>query len=510
MNRELVLVIDFGGQYNQLIARRVRENNVYCEIVPYSYSIDKIKEKNPLGIIFTGGPNSVYGKDAPKIDKEIFNLGIPVLGICYGVQLIAFNFGGKVKSADIREYGKTEIKIDNSCSLFDGIEENEICWMSHTDFVEEAPKGYKIAAYTKECPVAAMYNEEEKIYGVQFHPEVQHTPFGKKMISNFLFNICKLKGDWSMSSFAEQKINEIRKKVGNEKVICALSGGVDSSVAAVLVHKAVGKQLTCIFVDNGLLRKNEGDEVERVFRQQFDMNLIRVNAHDRFLGKLKGVSEPEKKRKIIGTEFIRIFEEEARKIGDITYLVQGTIYPDVVESGTNTSARIKSHHNVGGLPQNMDLKLIEPLRELFKDEVRAVGEKLGISHDLVWRQPFPGPGLGIRVLGEVTEEKLYVTREADAIFREEVALAGLEGKIWQYFACLPNISSVGVMGDERTYCHTVALRAVTSSDGMTSDWAKIPYKVLDKVSRRIVNEVKGVNRVVYDVTSKPPATIEWE
>ena len=510
MDRELVLVIDFGGQYKQLIARRVRENNVYCEIVPYSYSIDKIKEKDPEGIIFTGGPNSVYGENAPRIDKEIFNLGIPILGICYGAQLIAFNCGGKVKSADIREYGKAEIKIDSSCSLFDGIEESETCWMSHTDFVAEAPADYKIAAYTKQCPVAAMYNDEKKIYGVQFHPEVQHTPFGKQMISNFLFNICKLKGDWSMSSFAEEKIKSIKEKVGDKKVICALSGGVDSSVAAVLVHKAVGKQLTCVFVDNGLLRKNEGDQVERVFRQQFDMNLIRVNAGDRFLAKLKGVSDPEKKRKIIGEEFIRIFEEEARKIGGISYLVQGTIYPDVVESGTGTSATIKSHHNVGGLPENMDFKLIEPLRELFKDEVRAVGEKLGISHDLVWRQPFPGPGLGIRVLGEITEERLFVTREADAIFREEIASAGLEGKIWQYFACLPDISSVGVMGDERTYCHTVALRAVTSSDGMTSDWAKIPYEVLDKVSRRIVNEVKGVNRVVYDITSKPPATIEWE
>jgi GMP synthase (glutamine-hydrolysing) len=382
--------------------------------------------------------------------------------------------------------------------------------MSHTDFVSEAPKGFDIAAVTSQCPAAAIQNVQKKIYGVQFHPEVQHTPFGKKMLSNFLFRICKLKGDWSMASFVEEKVKAVREIVKDKKVICALSGGVDSSVAAVLVHKAIGKQLTCIFVDHGLLRKDEGDQVERVFRQQFDMNLIRVDAKDRFLGKLKGVSDPERKRKIIGEDFIRVFEEEANKLGDIGFLVQGTIYPDVVESGTKTSATIKSHHNVGGLPEDMKFKLIEPLRELFKDEVRAVGEELKIPHKLVWRQPFPGPGLAIRVLGEITEEKLEIVREADAIFREEIASAGLDEKIWQYFACLPNIQSVGVMGDERTYCHTIALRAVTSSDAMTSDWAKIPYDVLDKVSRRIVNEVKGVNRIVYDITSKPPATIEWE
>lgn len=510
MDRELVLVVDFGGQYNQLIARRVRENNVYCEIIPYTYSAEKIKEKNPKGIIFTGGPNSVYGEGAPRIDERIFELGVPILGICYGAQLIAHNFGGKVTGADIREYGRTEVNLSNKCYLFKDIESIDECWMSHTDFVAEPPAGFEIAGTTKQCPVAAMWSEEKKIYGVQFHPEVEHTRFGKKMLSNFLFEICGLKGDWSMSSFAEEKIALIKELVGDKKVICALSGGVDSSVAAVLVHKAIGKQLTCIFVDHGLLRKDEGDQVEAIFKKQFDMNLIRVNAQDRFLGKLKGVSEPERKRKIIGEEFIRVFEEEAGKLGEISFLVQGTIYPDVVESGTNTSATIKSHHNVGGLPEDIQFKLIEPLRELFKDEVRAVGEELGIPCHLVWRQPFPGPGLAIRVLGEVTEEKLLITREADAIFREEIASAGLEGKIWQYFACLPNISSVGVMGDERTYCHTVALRAVTSSDGMTSDWAHIPYEVLDKVSRRIVNEVKGVNRIVYDVTSKPPATIEWE
>lgn len=508
--RDLVLVIDFGGQYNQLIARRVREFGVYCEIVPYNYGIEKIKDKNPKGIIFTGGPNSVYGEDTPQIEKEVFELGVPVLGICYGQQLMSHLLGGRVDTAPVREYGKSHVNLDNSSKLFKGIEKEEVCWMSHTDYVAEAPAGFKIIAHTDVCPVAAIANEEKKLYGVQFHPEVEHTPFGKDMLRNFILNICDLEPSWSMASFAEEKIAEIKRVVGDKKLICALSGGVDSSVAAVLVHKAVGKQLTCIFVDHGLLRKDEGDEVEKIFREGFDMNLIRVNAQDRFLGKLAGVSDPERKRKIIGEEFIRVFEEESKKLGQIDFLVQGTIYPDVVESGTGTSAVIKSHHNVGGLPEDIEFSLIEPLRELFKDEVRAVGEELGIPHHLVWRQPFPGPGLAIRVLGEVNEEKLEIVREADAIFREEIALAGLESEIWQYFAVLPNIQSVGVMGDERTYCHTVGLRAVTSSDGMTSNFAHIPYEVIDKVSRRIVNEVKGVNRIVYDVTSKPPATIEWE
>ncbi|WP_194191833.1 glutamine-hydrolyzing GMP synthase [Clostridium chrysemydis] len=510
MKKDLVLIVDFGGQYNQLIARRVRECGVYCEIISYKRTIEEIKEKNPKGIIFTGGPNSVYGEDSPKVSEEIFELGVPVLGICYGDQLMAHTLGGKVSTAPVREYGKTSINLDNTSKLFKGIKEEDICWMSHTDYISDAPKGFKIIAHTEVCPIAAMENEERNLYGVQFHPEVEHTPFGQKMLQNFLYEICNLGKSWTMASFAEDKIKEIKELVGDRKVLCALSGGVDSSVAAMIVHKAIGHNLTCIFVDHGLLRKDEGDTVERVFKKEFDMNIIRVNAEDRFLGKLKGVSDPETKRKIIGEEFIRVFEEEAKKVGEIDYLVQGTIYPDIVESGTETSAVIKSHHNVGGLPEDMEFDLIEPLRELFKDEVRAVGEELGIPHKLVWRQPFPGPGLAIRVLGDITEEKLEIVREADAIFREEIANANLDEAIWQYFACLPNIKSVGVMGDERTYCHTIALRAVTSSDAMTSEWARIPYELLDLVSRRIVNEVKGVNRIVYDITSKPPATIEWE
>ena len=509
--RDLVLVIDFGGQYNQLIARRVREFGVYCEIVPYNYGIEKIKDKNPKGIIFTGGPNSVYGEDTPQIEKEVFELGVPVLGICYGQQLMSHLLGGRVDTAPVREYGKSHVNLDNSSKLFKGIEKEEVCWMSHTDYVAEAPVGFKIIAHTDVCPVAAIANEEKKLYGVQFHPEVEHTPFGKDMLRNFVLNICDLEPSWSMASFAEEKIAEIKRVVGDKKLICALSGGVDSSVAAVLVHKAVGKQLTCIFVDHGLLRKDEGDQVEKIFREGFDMNLIRVNAQDRFLGKLAGVSDPERKRKIIGEEFIRVFEEESNKLGKMDFLVQGTIYPDVVESGHGgESATIKSHHNVGGIPEDIEFEIVEPLRELFKDEVRKIGLELGIDEDLIFRHPFPGPGLGIRVIGEVTKERCDILREADAIYMEELKKAGLYKEIWQAFATLPDVKTVGVMGDERTYAYLVGLRAVTSSDGMTSDWYKMPYDVLEKISNRIVNEVDGANRVVYDITSKPPGTIEWE
>lgn len=508
--KQMVLIIDFGGQYTQLIARRVREAGIYCEILPYDASMEKIKSKAPSAIIFTGGPNSVTEEGAPTIDSEVFELGVPILGICYGMQLMAVKLGGSVKPGEIREYGKTEIKLDTDSRLMEALPEESQCWMSHTYFVDKNPEGFKTIAVSDSCPNGAMENNEKKLYAVQFHPEVNHTLFGTDLLHNFLFKIAGLKKDWTMAAFAEEKIKEIKEKVGDKKVICALSGGVDSSVAALLVHKAVGKQLTCIFVDHGLLRKDEGDQVEHIFGKTFDMNLIRVNAQDRFLGKLKGVTEPEKKRKIIGEEFIRVFEEEANKLGEIDFLTQGTIYPDVVESGTKTSAVIKSHHNVGGLPEDMKLQLIEPLRELFKDEVRAVGEELGIPHHLVWRQPFPGPGLAIRVIGDITEEKLNLVREADFILRDEIAKNGLESEVWQYFALLPGISSVGVMGDERTYSNTIGIRAVTSSDGMTADWARIPYDVLDKISRRIVNEVPNVNRIVYDITSKPPSTIEWE
>lgn len=507
--KELVLVLDFGGQYNQLIARRVREASVYCEVVPYDVTVDKIKEKNPKGIIFTGGPASVFEEGAPKCDPGIFELGIPILGICYGAQLMAHMLGGKVARADKREYGKTEINLKGD-TIFKEVSGNSICWMSHTCYVETPPSGFDVMGVTGTCPVAAMGHKGKKLYGVQFHPEVEHTQYGKQILRNFLYDICGLSGNWTMGSFIDEAIAKIKAAVGNGKAICALSGGVDSSVAAVLVHRAIGNQLTCIFVDHGLLRKDEGDQVEEVFRRKFDMNLIRVNAEERFLSRLKGVSEPERKRKIIGEEFIRVFEEEANKLGKIDYLVQGTIYPDIIESGTKTAATIKSHHNVGGLPEDMQFKLIEPLNTLFKDEVRQVGIELGISEELVWRQPFPGPGLGIRVLGEVTREKLHIVKESDAILREEIKNAGLARSIWQYFTALPDIRSVGVMGDERTYSHTVVIRAVTSSDAMTADWARIPYEVLEKISNRIVNEVEHVNRVVYDITSKPPATIEWE
>ena len=510
MNNELIMIVDFGGQYNQLIARRVREANVYSEVVSWRHALSKIKEKQPKGIIFTGGPNSVYLDNAPTLDQAIFELGIPILGICYGMQLMSHVLGGKVERATQQEYGKISLSLEGESALFKGVPEGSQVWMSHFDFVAKTPEGFEVTATTDHCPVAAMQNTAKKLYAVQFHAEVEHTPFGRDIIKNFLFDVCQCSGDWNMGDFASDMIASIREKVGSSKVLCGLSGGVDSSVAATMVHKAIGNQLTCIFVDHGLLRKNEGDEVEKVFADEFKMNFIRVDAKERFMNRLRGVSDPERKRKIIGEEFIRVFEEEANKLDGIDYLVQGTVYPDVIESGTDTAEVIKSHHNVGGLPDDMAFSLIEPLRDLFKDEVRRVGEEIGVPGHIVWRQPFPGPGLAIRVMGEITEEALHLVRESDAILREEVSKAGLDRDIWQYFTVLPNVRSVGVMGDERTYCHAIGIRAVTSIDGMTSDWARIPYEVLDKISSRIVNEVPGVNRILYDVTSKPPSTIEWE
>ena len=515
MKNELVIVLDFGGQYNQLVARRVRECNVYCEIYSYRIDIEKIKAMNPKGIILTGGPNSCYEADSPTYTKELFELGIPVLGLCYGAQLMMHVLGGKVTKAEVREYGKTEVLIDKKDSkVFEGVEASTTCWMSHFDYIAQVAPGFEITAHTADCPVAAAENAEKKLYAIQFHPEVLHTVRGKEMLYNFVRGVCECSGDWKMDAFVENAVADIREKVGDGKVLLALSGGVDSSVAAGLLSRAIGKQLTCVFVDHGLLRKNEGDEVEAVFGPEgnFDLNFIRVNAQERYYNKLAGVTEPEQKRKIIGEEFIRVFEEEAKKIGAVDFLAQGTIYPDVVESGLGgESAVIKSHHNVGGLPDFVDFKeIIEPLRDLFKDEVRKVGLELGIPEDLVFRQPFPGPGLGIRIIGEVTAEKVRIVQDADAIYREEIANAGLAREVNQYFAALTNMRSVGVMGDERTYDYAVALRAVKTIDFMTAEAADIPFEVLQKVMSRIINEVKGVNRVFYDLTSKPPGTIELE
>ena len=515
MKRELVIVLDFGGQYNQLVARRVRESQVYCEIYSYKTDLETIKKMNPKGIILTGGPNSCYLEDSPTYSRELFELGIPVLGLCYGAQLMMHVLGGKVERADVREYGKTEVLVDKQDSrIFENVSPKTICWMSHFDYISRIAPGFEITAHTADCPVAAAENAEKQLYAIQFHPEVLHTAEGSKMLYNFVRNVCGCAGDWRMDSFVENSIREIREKVGDGKVLLALSGGVDSSVAAGLLSKAIGKQLTCVFVDHGLLRKNEGDEVEAVFGPtgDFDLNFIRVNAQERYYEKLAGVTDPEQKRKIIGEEFIRVFEEEAKKIGAVDFLAQGTIYPDVVESGLGgESAVIKSHHNVGGLPDFVDFKeIIEPLRDLFKDEVRSAGLELGLPRELVFRQPFPGPGLGVRIVGEVTAEKVRIVQDADAIYREEIANAGMDQEINQYFAALTNMRSVGVMGDERTYDYAVALRAVKTIDFMTAEAAEIPFEVLQKVMSRIINEVKGVNRVFYDLTSKPPGTIEFE
>ncbi len=511
---ERIIILDFGSQYTQLIARRVRENRVYCEIHPYNLPLKRIEELEPKGIILSGGPSSVYDRDAPLIEKDLFDMGIPVLGICYGAQLIAHLFGGRVERSSKREYGRTAFIIDDTRDLFKGFKKGEEieAWMSHGDRIEILPEGFEVIGHSKDSPVGAIRGKDGRIFGLQFHPEVHHTPRGKEIIRNFLYEVCRVRGLWEMGSFIEKTVEEIRERVGDGRAVSALSGGVDSAVASLLVHRAIGDRLTCIFVDNGLLRKGERERVEETFRKHFHMRLITVDARERFLERLRGVEDPEEKRRIIGREFIRVFEEEARKLTGVEYLVQGTLYPDVIESVSfrGPSATIKTHHNVGGLPEEMGLKLIEPLRELFKDEVREVGRALGLPDEIVERQPFPGPGLAIRIIGEVTEEKLRLLREADAIVLEEMKRSGLYKEVWQSFAVLLPIKTVGVMGDERTYENVIALRVVSSTDGMTADWVRLPYELLDRIARRIVNEVKGINRVVYDVSSKPPSTIEWE